>query len=245
MIKLFRNIRKTILSENRSVLWKTNYFKYAIGEIFLVVVGILIALQINNWNESRKIQAQGNKILFSIHSDLENCKRELETGAKSSIVLSNRLKKIGMYIEDDLPYDSELDSAFSTLSNWFSPYFSYTSYETLKAKGVNLIQNEDLRENLVLMYERNFPYITDDYDQFLWIYAQNVALPLANKHIEKKLIDGLAQPNDFEKLKGNIEFRNMLAYLIHRHENAYNMYTHYGKSVDTLLVDIEKELSIE
>ncbi|TYA54313.1 DUF6090 family protein [Formosa maritima] len=50
MIKFFRKIRQNLLMENKTA----KYFKYAIGEIILVVVGILIALQINNWNESRK-----------------------------------------------------------------------------------------------------------------------------------------------------------------------------------------------
>ena len=50
MIKFFRHIRKSLLEENKM----GKYFKYAIGEIILVVIGILIALQINNWNEGRK-----------------------------------------------------------------------------------------------------------------------------------------------------------------------------------------------
>ena len=50
MIKIFRNIRYKLMSENKT----GRYFKYAIGEIILVVIGILIALQINNWNEDRK-----------------------------------------------------------------------------------------------------------------------------------------------------------------------------------------------
>ena len=48
MIKFFRKIRQNLLSEGKS----RKYFKYAIGEIVLVVIGILIALQINNWNEN-------------------------------------------------------------------------------------------------------------------------------------------------------------------------------------------------
>ena len=52
MIKFFRNIRQNLLIENKT----GKYLKYAIGEIFLVVIGILIALQINNWNEDRKNQ---------------------------------------------------------------------------------------------------------------------------------------------------------------------------------------------
>ena len=50
MIKFFRKIRFSLLSENKT----SKYFKYAFGEIILVVIGILIALQINNWNENRK-----------------------------------------------------------------------------------------------------------------------------------------------------------------------------------------------
>ena len=50
MIKIFRNIRHKLLSEGKTI----NYLKYAIGEIVLVVIGILIALQVNNWNEKRK-----------------------------------------------------------------------------------------------------------------------------------------------------------------------------------------------
>ena len=52
MIKFFRNIRKKLATENRAMA----YSRYAIGEIILVVIGILIALQINNWNESRKLK---------------------------------------------------------------------------------------------------------------------------------------------------------------------------------------------
>ena len=59
MIKFFRHIRRSLINQNRM----GKYFKYAIGEIFLVVFGILIALQINNWNENRK--AENNEIVFA------------------------------------------------------------------------------------------------------------------------------------------------------------------------------------
>jgi Family of unknown function (DUF6090) len=50
MTKVFRNIRQKLAAENKVMA----YLRYAIGEIVLVVIGILIALQINNWNEGRK-----------------------------------------------------------------------------------------------------------------------------------------------------------------------------------------------
>jgi len=69
MIKLFRNIRQNLILRNKT----GKYFKYAIGEIVLVVIGILIALSINNWNESRKQIDKEKKQLTYV---LENLKSD-------------------------------------------------------------------------------------------------------------------------------------------------------------------------
>ena len=68
MFKFFRRIRQNVLAEGKT----TKYFKYAIGEVMLVVIGILIALQINNWNEDKKIQAQTLEYIESIKADIIN-----------------------------------------------------------------------------------------------------------------------------------------------------------------------------
>jgi len=68
MMKVFRNIRQKLVAENKSVIRNTNYFKYAIGEILLVVIGILIALQVNNWNEQRKSNEKFNAVLEQIYT---------------------------------------------------------------------------------------------------------------------------------------------------------------------------------
>lgn len=77
MIKLFRNIRQRLLSEGKT----GRYFKYAIGEIVLVVIGILIALQINNWNDQRKLKQQEQtyycKISEDLKTDIKNINRTL------------------------------------------------------------------------------------------------------------------------------------------------------------------------
>tara|TARA_R110001632_G_scaffold43376_1_gene109875 strand:+ start:36096 stop:36818 length:723 start_codon:yes stop_codon:yes gene_type:complete len=68
MIKFFRKIRQNLLMENKT----SKYFKYAIGEIILVVIGILIALQINNWNEDRKQHQQAIQYLKEFKKDLQS-----------------------------------------------------------------------------------------------------------------------------------------------------------------------------
>jgi hypothetical protein len=71
MIKFFRKIRQNLLMENKT----RKYFKYAIGEIILVVIGILIALSINNWNEKRKNnilkQAYINNLKIDLNADIQ------------------------------------------------------------------------------------------------------------------------------------------------------------------------------
>lgn len=66
MLKFFRKIRQNLLSEGKT----TKYFKYAIGEIVLVVIGILIALQINNWNEENKERLVEKQRYQNILNDL-------------------------------------------------------------------------------------------------------------------------------------------------------------------------------
>jgi len=74
MIKFFRKILYNLMSENKT----SKYFKYAVGEIILVVIGILIALQINNWNESKKERAQEQELLTQLHSEFTSNLEQLD-----------------------------------------------------------------------------------------------------------------------------------------------------------------------
>ena len=78
MIKFFRKIRQNLLSEGKT----EKYVKYAFGEILLVVIGILIALQINNWNENRKANGLAEKYISEIKADLGNDTLTFNTALK-------------------------------------------------------------------------------------------------------------------------------------------------------------------
>ena len=74
MIKFFRHIRRSLIQENKM----GKYFKYAIGEILLVVIGILIALQINNWTEQNTIHKTQEKHLRAIKNEIINNLKSLK-----------------------------------------------------------------------------------------------------------------------------------------------------------------------
>ena len=89
MIKFFRKIRQNLLLENKT----GKYFKYAIGEILLVVIGILMALSINNWREVRKNSANEAYVLNEILNNLN------EDDGQIGIILGQYLKqKVHTYI---------------------------------------------------------------------------------------------------------------------------------------------------
>ena len=94
MIKFFRKIRQKLLVENRF----NKYLLYAIGEIVLVVIGILIALQINNWNENRKNSIKINDALKALRYDLVKdsilIKRHLNFTEKEIDFVKTSLDKI-------------------------------------------------------------------------------------------------------------------------------------------------------
>ena len=97
MIKFFRKIRQNLLMENKT----GKYLKYAIGEIVLVVIGILIALQINNWNENLKLETKTQDYYVQLLDDLNNDIASAENTIKE---FSNHQNKYNKYISS---YDKE------------------------------------------------------------------------------------------------------------------------------------------
>lgn len=107
MIKFFRHIRKQLLAENKF----SKYLLYAIGEIVLVMIGILLAFQVNNWNENRKLEKLENSYYINILNDLHNDSLEFEKKNVNALRNISKLDNILYFINND--YDiskAEIDS---------------------------------------------------------------------------------------------------------------------------------------
>lgn len=132
------------------------YLKYAIGEILLVVVGILIALSINNWNEDRKRRNLEIEILKEIKTSLENDLGDVHFN------LNNELEKLSSqnvvidWIESDLIYNDTLSTHFANLT--YVTFFNDNpgAYQTLKQIGLRTINNDSLRKQISKLYEMEY-----------------------------------------------------------------------------------------
>jgi len=110
MIKFFRKIRYKNLKEGKTV----NYIKYAFGEIVLVVIGILIALSINSWNESRKNLAKKEILLKALKIEFTDNLKQLDT----VLYYDNKvLKNIRRFI--NLDPDNSVEMTNDSMPNWF------------------------------------------------------------------------------------------------------------------------------
>lgn len=141
MISFFRKIRKKLLNEGKTA----RYLKYALGEILLVVIGILIALQINNWNQEKQLAKEELKILKSLHNEMKENLTQFEQG-----FTKHQIKKDGLYklITDDLSQYSieELDKLSISYINHQTYNPSFSVYDTLVSSGkIELISNDSLK----------------------------------------------------------------------------------------------------
>ena len=148
MSQVFRRIKHQLVHEGQL----RKYLGYALGEILLVVIGILIAIQVNNWNENRKGRQYEQYILQEIVNNLagdgEQIKRMLKQREKTQFSITRMEKYLfaNQYDQDTFAYD--LGQLFT-----FERYFPIrTSYEVAKANGLQ-ISNQELRTQIANYYE--------------------------------------------------------------------------------------------
>jgi len=137
------------------------YLKYAIGEIVLVVIGILIALEVNNWNENKKLDIEKTKLVKGLISDFEITKKRLIISLdKAKNVHEKSVSFLSMSEEDiqNISIDSLVDLAGFFIDRiTFEPMLA-TYNRTLSSGAVNLFENDSLF--------KLFPDFFLEYDSF-------------------------------------------------------------------------------
>lgn len=159
------------------------YFKYAIGEILLVVIGILIALHINNWNEQRINKQKERQILEELHKEFVDNKKQFD----SVVYYHRRTFRSANYVKSRLPLDlsvTNLDSLAHHLyyMGWyytFNPSRGVTN-SLINSATFNLISNDELRNLLISWNDVLTDYQEEELvarDNYL-----NILKPFEKKH---------------------------------------------------------------
>ncbi len=257
MIKFFRKIRYNLMSENKM----SKYFKYAIGEIILVVIGILIALQINNWNQKRINNDKARYYLLGLESDLTRQIANLDNINKSYVSI---IKVAENLLVDYQKFESieaipNINKRISNLmwENTFSVI--NTSFSELVSTGnISLIQNKELRNQIIEYYQYlEVSYQTTNQNSKDVFYS--LAFPLFSEvliinpsdfgmSLDKKLIYNFSekltkeQKNQFKNIetqKKIINAINLKILATTSNKQSLNFFIKNGKE---LLDNIKKEL---
>ena len=248
MISFFRRIRQTLLSENKF----SKYFKYAIGEILLVVIGILIALQINNWNQDRqkttKLIFYYEKLVEEVDQQILITKNYITRFDSLSKMQTRTLKILATKNEEDIP---ELTQNIGSVAMIATRRYSLETFEEFLKQGlITQVKNEELKQ-LLEDLELHFIKIKGGDD-----YANNqyntLIEPYFARHInyannaffryKDRLISGGPQ-TDFKSLFNSMELWNVATFKL---ETTSAQHFGLNKVLETLKAlkkSLEKELN--
>ena len=140
MIKFFRHIRKDLMEKNKT----GKYLKYAIGEIILVVIGILIALAINNHNKYREEIRQEQIILKQLKEDYKSNLAQLENKIEMRReIIAQSLDILELTSNSSAINDDSLSIRFATL--FMDPTFDPIDIDVVSSGNIKLIRNDSLK----------------------------------------------------------------------------------------------------
>jgi len=239
MIKFFRKIRQNLLMENKT----GKYFKYAIGEIVLVVIGILIALQINNWNENRKDRFIEKKILQSLNNDLQKDIYSMKYMISNDSLINESNSKLIQILKDShSEYEPNQNKLFGLINRFNVFYPQRMGYESLKSKGLEILLNDSLKSQIVNLYDFQYVLIAESIDVKKQLYLDTNLI--FNEELETVTIDDkiLKIPNDFNELKKNTKFLNHLTHISAEQLNFLKYDKKILSIIETIKLNIEKEL---
>ncbi len=207
MIKFFRKIRQQLLSENKF----SKYLLYAIGEILLVIIGILIALSINNWNEHRKLKIEEQSSLKDLRGEVASNIEALEHALKFHQISYETALKFDELFNNRAAFEVIPDSVFRedffklVNANTFDPRLGILN-SLISSGKINNISNKELMYSLssledqikdALEDQQKIDNTIDDYIRSIYISTSSI-------------VDGKNQGSNHKARYDNSEFRIMV-----------------------------------
>jgi hypothetical protein len=229
------------------------YFLYALGELSIIIIGILVALQLDAWNEQRKRRATEIEILNEIktgfHYDLGDIKGNINYHNQSS----ESCRIILDHFEKDLPYHDSLSRHFSRLLGFSRFIENEGPYEVLKSKGLDIITNQNLRTEIVNMYDLYYESMLR-YEENTFVDESYVADVIGTRFDktelwrvgeDRQLLDGTMIPHDYEQLKKDKLYLHVVKSKLTKNDFLINYYMRDRVDrLEKLISSIEGEIEI-
>ena len=213
MLKFFRIIRQRLLTENKF----NKYLIYALGEIALVVIGILIALQINNWNQNRIENQIEKRLLKELFENLSFNEKVLKASIQEEYKCITSIKAVLKVLENKLPYQDSMDYHFGRAEYSDDIVLSSTAFRSIESRGFDIISSDSLRKSIITLFDSDYGFLISQTIRLEDLFWPTEVLPLSHKYFRIKSMEnnvfndefGLI-PVDYEALLSDQRYHNMI-----------------------------------
>ena len=237
MLTLLRKIRRSLIKSGST----KSYLFYAIGEIALVVIGILIALQINNWNEERKERTLELKLLVELKTGLQSDQDGIiESRIDRSLRYINHVDDLILILDNTLPFHDSIGYKFNVLTGATGISLSNGAYSSIESIGIQIIKNDTLRQKVVSLFTQSIPYLTYTYENNR-NNVMNFGRPILRS--EFKNTDDNYIPLNFKKLRQNVQLYNVLKNIKVNNNSILNALNRVNREIDSIVLLIDQELN--
>ena len=243
MFRIFRQIRHRLFpvaDQGRNRFGR--YLFYAVGEVLLVVVGILIALQIDTWNENRKSRALELKTLKELRADLLQTRDDIRSDSTNFQKIIRANEVVLYHMNESLPYHDSLTEYFL----WLEPFQTFsinnTTFEDIRQNGSSLITNDSIRIALSDFYTRPINLYKEVELRVLNEHFENYYRPMvmqAFKTVDKNLLI----PIDYAAFVRNPEYKQVLMHTIRICADMCNFQGYLLDEVTGLIRIVDSEIA--
>lgn len=245
MFRFFRTLRQRLFTKNKF----GKYLLYAIGEIALIVVGILIALYLDSINAEKQAEQTETELLSELKSNLVSNIKILERTLESESQYLSYNQMILDYLNHQKPYNEELESAFGVYFWTVSSNPVTGGYEFLKSKGIDLITNDSLRNKISFIFENEFSILKNENEVWSNNLQQNISYPYHVKHFRRYFATDsnnveleLAKPFDYNSLLTDEEFKSINTEIMSNRKWNINSLQKLIGEMEELIIEIDAEL---
>ena len=252
MINFFRKTRKKLADDNKPL----KYMRYAIGEILLVMVGILLAVQVNDWNESRKTNKQELELIESLYKEFTFNRDELDRSIKKAKGIQNRCvillentgnheMKLSRFESDSLIHRGFLDIVTYDASNSILD-------DIINSGKIHVLKNEKLKK-----YLSNWEAALNDVKEdetwgvnarnnilLPFIYSNSNYINISQRNIYNKNITS-GFNTDYKDIYKLLEFENLVISQVIWNGKNERGYKRLKKMVEEIIFLCEKDIKLK
>ena len=238
MLKFFGRIRQKLLNKGEL----KRYLFYAIGEILLVMIGILLAVQVNNWNLSQKDRRAESQLLIELKQNLKvNLSRLQEEIQKehNSIAAINLVVE---HIDNRKPYHDSLDAHFRQAFKAYDIILSSSAFEAIKSRGFEIIHLDSLRKEVIELFDVTYSNLISETVRLENQFWPSSVLPILHTHF--RWVGNTIKPVDYLALLNDRGYTNMITNRRHFRELAVQRKRESLLHTEALLTRIDNYLEI-